>query len=149
VQLNFGFILEFNLKRADETGEMNWGKALFCDPPQHYPGVKYYWSRDFFPNFVEEDQRVFVSNDGALYFSALETVDRGKYSCTVQSLVSDTGRNGPFFALRAKPHPNYQALQMANTFPKVYPDAPIANEEIRLECKKIQIWVFNEKNFYF
>lgn len=134
VELNFGYIMEFNLKRSAESGDMNWGKSLFCDPPQHFPGVKYYWSRDFFPNFVQEDQRVFVSSDGALYFSALETVDRANYSCTVQSLVSATGRNGPFFELRVKPHPNYQALIFANSFPKVFPEAPIAGEEIRLEC---------------
>lgn len=134
VELNFGYIMEFNLKRSGESGDSNWGKTLFCDPPQHYPGVKYYWSRDFFPNFVEEDQRVFVSNDGALYFSALEIIDRANYSCTVQSLVSSTGRNGPFFPLRVKPHPNYQSLLFANTFPKVFPEAPIAGEEVRLEC---------------
>lgn len=129
IELAFGYIMEFNLKRSAESGDSNWGKSLFCDPPQHYPGVKYYWSRDFFPNFVEEDQRVFVSNDGALYFSALETIDRANYSCTVQSLVSSTGRNGPFFPLRVKPHPNYQALIFANTFPKVYPEAPVAGSE--------------------
>lgn len=39
VQLNFGFILEFNLKRSPESGEQNWGKAVYCDPPQHFPGV--------------------------------------------------------------------------------------------------------------
>uniref|UniRef100_W4VRM9 Putative contactin 3 plasmacytoma associated n=1 Tax=Corethrella appendiculata TaxID=1370023 RepID=W4VRM9_9DIPT len=134
VQLNFGYILEFNLQRSSETGEMNWGKALFCDPPQHYPRVKYYWSRDYFPNFVEEDQRVFVSHDGALYFSSLETIDRANYSCTVQSLVSDTGRNGPFFNLRVMPHSNYQELIFANSFPKIFPEAPVAGEEVRLEC---------------
>jgi len=101
--LNFGFIMEFNLKRSAETSEMNWGKSIFCDPPQHYPDVRYYWARDYFPNFVEEDQRVFVSRDGALYFSFIETVDRANYSCTVQTLVSDTGRNGPFFPLRVTP----------------------------------------------
>lgn len=134
VQLNFGYILEFNLKRAPEIGDVNWGKTLFCDPPTHYPAVKYYWSRDYFPNFVEEDTRVFVSYDGALYFSALESIDRGNYSCTVQSMVSDTGRNGPFFPLAVRPHPNFQALIFANSFPKVFPDAPIAGDEIRLEC---------------
>uniref|UniRef100_A0A1I8QBD3 Contactin n=1 Tax=Stomoxys calcitrans TaxID=35570 RepID=A0A1I8QBD3_STOCA len=132
--LNFGFIMEFNLKRSAETGEMNWGKSIFCDPPQHYPEVKYYWSRDKFPNFVDEDHRVFVSNDGALYFSSIEIVDRANYSCTVQTLVSDTGRNGPFFPLRVKPNSNYQALIFANSFPKVFPEAPIAGDEIRLEC---------------
>ncbi|XP_058974776.1 contactin-like [Musca domestica] len=132
--LNFGFIMEFNLKRSAETGDMNWGKSIFCDPPQHYPEVKYYWSRDKFPNFVDEDHRVFVSNDGALYFSYIEIVDRANYSCTVQTVVSDTGRNGPFFPLRVKPNSNYQELIFANSFPKVFPEAPIAGDEIRLEC---------------
>ncbi|XP_014098963.2 contactin [Bactrocera oleae] len=132
--LNFGFIMEFNLKRSAETADMNWGKSIFCDPPQHYPDVKYYWARDYFPNFVQEDQRVFVSNDGALYFSSIEIVDRANYSCSVQTSVSDTGRNGPFFPLRVTPNSNYQTLIFANTFPKVFPEAPIAGDEIRLEC---------------
>lgn len=53
---------------------------------------------------MEEDKRVFVSYDGALYFSALEHIDRGNYSCNVQSKVSDKGRNGPFFPLRVQPY---------------------------------------------
>lgn len=104
VHLNFGFILEFVLKRSSESGDQNWGKTIYCDPPNHFPAVKYSWSRDYFPNFVEEDRRVFVSNDGALYFSALETIDRANYSCSVNSEFSDSGRNGPFFLLRVNPH---------------------------------------------
>lgn len=104
VNLNFGFILEFVLKRSPEIGDLNWGKAIYCDPPNHFPAVKYSWSRDYFPNFVEEDRRVFVSNDGALYFTALETIDRASYSCSIQSEFSDSGRNGPFFPLRVNPH---------------------------------------------
>lgn len=96
--------MEFNLKRPDERGDQHWGKAVYCDPPQHFPDVKYYWARDYFPNFVDEDQRVFVSNDGALYFSALEQIDHGKYSCNVQSTASDNGRNGPFFPLKVDSH---------------------------------------------
>lgn len=103
VQLNFGFIYEFVLRRSPEAGNQNWGKVVYCDPPGHFPSVKYYWSRDYFPNFVEEDKRVFVSQDGALYFSALESIDRGNYSCSVQAEFSDTGRNGPFFQLRVNP----------------------------------------------
>lgn len=34
VALNFGYIMEFNLKRSGEAGKSNWGHALFCDPPQ-------------------------------------------------------------------------------------------------------------------
>ena len=63
VAIAFGFIGEFILRRSDEVGHENWGKAISCDPPQHFPDIKYYWSRDYFPNFVEEDRRVMVSND--------------------------------------------------------------------------------------
>ncbi len=38
VQLSFGFIGEFNLNRAAESGYQNWGKAINCDPPKYYPG---------------------------------------------------------------------------------------------------------------
>ena len=60
VSIAFGFIGEFILRRSDEVGHENWGKAISCDPPQHFPDIKYYWSRDYFPNFVEEDRRVMV-----------------------------------------------------------------------------------------
>ncbi|XP_066248303.1 contactin [Euwallacea similis] len=134
ININFGFILEFVLKRSPEVGDLNWGRAIYCDPPNHFPSVKYSWSREYFPNFVEEDRRVFVSNDGALYFSALETIDRANYSCSIQSEFSDSGRNGPFFPLRVNPHSNYQTLKFPNNFPKSFPDTPIAGKEVRLEC---------------
>jgi len=69
--------------------------------------VSYYWNRDYFPNFVEEDGRVFVSHDGALYFSSLQEIDRGNYSCSTQSRVSSIGRNGPFFQLIVNPNCEY------------------------------------------
>ncbi|CAA9998770.1 unnamed protein product [Nesidiocoris tenuis] len=134
VNLLFGSINEFNFKRPPEAGNENWGKTVFCDPPQHYSSVKYYWVRDYFPNFVEENQRIFVSYDGALYFSSLEHIDEGNYSCTVQSNVSKTGRNGPFFPLKVQPHANYQQLKFPNNFPKIFPEAPVAGKEVRLEC---------------
>ncbi|XP_071453390.1 contactin [Hetaerina americana] len=134
VVLTFGSIGEFNLKRSPESGNQNWGKALYCDPPTYFPSVSYYWMRDFFPNFVEEDKRVFSSYDGYLYFSSLETIDKGNYSCTVQNNVSNTGRNGPFFSLTVNSHSNYQQLKFPNNFPKAFPEAPVAGQEVRLEC---------------
>ena len=44
-----------------------------------------------------------VSYDGYIYFSALEKIDRGNYSCSVQSSVGNNGRNGPFFELQVTP----------------------------------------------
>ena len=134
VSLSFGFIGEFTLRRSNEVGRENWGKAISCDPPNHFPDVRYYWARDYFPNFVEEDRRVMVSFDGYIYFSALENIDRGNYSCNVQSAVSNIGRNGPFFTVDVLPHPNYQQLRFPQSFPKSFPEAPLAGEDVRLEC---------------
>ena len=39
VQLSFGQIGEFNDKRSNEVGQMNFGKGIYCDPPQHFPGA--------------------------------------------------------------------------------------------------------------
>lgn len=134
VLLSFGYIREFNQKRPIESGNQYWGKVMYCDPPSYYPAVNFLWARGYFPNLVEEDKRVFVSYDGGLYFSALESIDRGNYSCNVMSKVSDLGRNGPFFTLSVYPHSDYQQLKFPNNFPKVFPEAPYVGQEVRLEC---------------
>lgn len=134
VSMSFGFIGEFILRRSNEVGRENWGKAISCDPPHHFPAIKYYWARDYFPNFVEEDRRVMVSFDGYIYFTALENIDKGNYSCSVQSSVSNIGRNGPFFTIDVLPHPNYQQLRFPQNFPKSFPEAPVAGDDVRLEC---------------
>ncbi|XP_022171906.1 contactin [Myzus persicae] len=134
IQLSFGFIGEFNLQRPLERGNKNWGKTIFCDPPQYFPEVRYFWVRESFPNMVQEDRRVFVSYDGYLYFSSLEESDAGNYSCNVQSEVSKTGKNGPLFQLHVVTHSDYQQLILPNNFPKAFPEAPIAGQEVRLEC---------------
>ncbi|KAK4306056.1 hypothetical protein Pmani_022099 [Petrolisthes manimaculis] len=134
IQLSFAYVAEFNLKRSNELGNQFWGKAIYCDPPQHFPDVRYYWARNFFPNLVEEDRRTMVSFDGNLYFSYLDFIDIGDYSCNVQSTVSGIGKNGPFFGLQVSPHPNYQQLKFANNFPKAFPEAPVRGEDVRLEC---------------
>jgi hypothetical protein len=38
VSIAFGFIGEFILRRSNEVGSENWGKAISCDPPQYFPG---------------------------------------------------------------------------------------------------------------
>jgi hypothetical protein len=32
------------------------------------------------------------------------------------------------------PHPNYQQLRFPQNFPKAFPEAPVAGEDVRLEC---------------
>ena len=134
VSITLGYILEFSKKRSIERGKENWGKSVSCDAPQHHPGVLYYWTKAEFPNFVQEDRRVFISHDGNLYFSSLEKIDRSNYSCQTQSLISSTGRFGPSFPLIVEPASNGQKLQFANGFPKSFPEGPLAGQDIRLEC---------------
>lgn len=134
VSITFGFILEFSKKRSIERGKENWGKSISCDAPQHHPRALYYWTKAEFPNFVQQDRRVFISLDGNLYFSSLEKIDRSNYSCQIQSLISSTGRFGPSFPLVVEPASNGQKLQFANGFPKSFPEAPLVGQDIRLEC---------------
>lgn len=63
---------------------------------------------------MEEDKRVFSSHDGTLYFSALEKIDNGFYSCTVQgeNSGSSKGKNGPVFLLEVKPSRKYSLPEM-------------------------------------
>ena len=68
-----------------------------------------------------------IKNDIFLIF-------QGNYSCSVQSSVSSNGRNGPFFHLKVTPHPNWQQLRFPQNFPKAFPEAPVAGEDVRLEC---------------
>jgi len=134
IQISFGFIGEFNRKRSNDIGKANWGKSISCDAPHHHPTVNYYWVKNSFPSFVEEDQRVFVSKDANLYFSSLEIIDQANYSCNVQSVISSTGRTGPFFSLIVEPSPNNQKLLFPNNFPKAFPEAPLVGQQVRLEC---------------
>lgn len=49
IQLSFAYVAEFNWKRSNEQGNQFWGKAIYCDPPQHYPGkVEFDWGIDYY-----------------------------------------------------------------------------------------------------
>lgn len=133
-QLSFGSIGDFNKNRAGDSGKEYWGKSVSCDPPQFTQPVHYFWVRNSFPSFVEEDRRVFVSHDGSLYFSSLEKIDNAYYSCNVQSVVSSAGRTGPFFRVSVDPASSGQKLLFPNNFPKAFPEAPLAGSDVRLEC---------------
>ena len=110
------------------------GAAVPCDPPSFFPAVSFAWARDAFPNFVEENKRVFVSQDGNLYFSHVETSDEGTYQCVVKSAIADIGKTGPFFTIAVRRHQSVGQLKMWSSFPKVYPILPVAGDNVSLEC---------------
>lgn len=43
VSLSFGYIAEFILQRTTELANQFWGKAIYCDPPQYFPGICKYF----------------------------------------------------------------------------------------------------------
>ena len=54
VQLSFGFIGEFNLKRSNEKALEHWGKAIYCDPPQYFPDIQYYWVKNKYNRIIDQ-----------------------------------------------------------------------------------------------
>jgi len=56
VSLSFGYIGEFIPARAIESARQYWGKAIYCDPPQFFPGL-------FFLNRFSE-----ISVEVSIYF---------------------------------------------------------------------------------
>lgn len=135
VSISFGYMGQFATRRSHDTANTNWGKTVSCDPPRHHPRGTFFWTKNGLPNIIkDEDPRIFVSNDGNLYFSTVEEVDRGNYSCNVQSAISGSGRTGPSFYLEVEPNSNSQQLQFPLGFPKIFPEAPLAGNKVILEC---------------
>lgn len=45
VSISFGYIGEFIPTRATEPSKQYWGKAIFCDPPNHFPS-EFLWDSE-------------------------------------------------------------------------------------------------------
>lgn len=125
---------DFALRREQTQLVMFNGAAIPCDPPPHFPPVTYAWARDAFPNFVEENRRVFVSKDGNLYLSHVELFDEGTYQCAVKSVIAEVGKTGPFFRIRVRRDQSIGQLKIWSSFPKVFPLSPISGDNVTIEC---------------
>lgn len=68
-----------------------------------------------------------------LWVVNLENPNSRYYSKQICSYPSKV-QNGPFFQLDVSPHPNNQQLRFPQGFPKYFPEAPVAGDEVRLEC---------------
>lgn len=134
VQLSFAMIGEFTQQRSLEDGFASQGKVISCNAPHSFPDALYQWSRDSFNNFVERSRRVFVSNNGNLYFAHLERADSGRYMCSVRTSVTEDGKNGPLFPLRVRQTSSPESLRFPQDFPAVFPESPLEGDTVRLEC---------------
>lgn len=69
VSLNFGYIMEFNLKRSGQSGNFNWGHSLFCDPPQrkfHFD-IQFLLFLDFLRVFCPKNKTFLFWNRNCLF----------------------------------------------------------------------------------
>ncbi|GAV00648.1 hypothetical protein RvY_11468-1 [Ramazzottius varieornatus] len=135
VSIRYAYVGDFALRREATQLVQFSGGAVPCDPPSFFPAVSYAWARDAFPNFVEENKRVFVSQDGNLYFSYVETSDASDaYQCIVKSAVAEIGKTGPFFPIAVRHQQSVGQLKIWSSFPKIFPPAPVVGDNVTIEC---------------
>ena len=107
----------------------------------------YQWYKDSVQFFIRPNfqKHIFMSSNGKLYFSELNTSDRGTYFCVVNLFaygfggnilsVSSDGKTSRGFDLEVTSGggstyiPNIQ-----NQFPYVFPASPVKGGDARIEC---------------
>ncbi|XP_078618107.1 uncharacterized protein LOC144885843 isoform X2 [Branchiostoma floridae x Branchiostoma japonicum] len=140
--LTFAFVERFSTDtRPGMTVLEGHGARLVCDPPEGHPGLVFHWVKTQFPSFVDQDDRVFVSEtSGDLYFAQVRESDAGEYQCLVQSStdhsplseISIEGRYSPPITLRVTRRPPGQvAPQLAVSERSV---SALRGTTVRMEC---------------
>ncbi|XP_065314579.1 contactin-like isoform X2 [Gordionus sp. m RMFG-2023] len=140
-RLSFGFIKDFKPDALPIKAYIRTNTMIPCQAPDAYPDVRFYWFKDYLPNFVPSDARIFHSWKGNLYFSTLDLSDDGNYICMIKSSVAQTGANtlgktskeiklsvsNTFVNSRRKP-----IIEVG--FPSIFPSNPLMGQEVRIEC---------------
>ncbi|XP_066288354.1 contactin-3-like isoform X3 [Branchiostoma lanceolatum] len=140
--LTFAFVERFSTDpRPGMTVLEGHGARLVCNPPEGHPGLVFHWVKTQFPSFVDQDDRVFVSETtGDLYFAQVTESDAGEYHCLVQSSTDHSplneinieGRYSPPITLRVTRRPPGQvAPQLAVSERSV---SALRGTTVRMEC---------------
>ncbi|MCI4375167.1 hypothetical protein PGIGA_G00106180 [Pangasianodon gigas] len=65
------------------------GVVLLCGTPMHSGELTFAWVFNEYPNFVQQDSRLFVSQEtGNLYIAKVEPSDVGNYTCVVNNSIT-------------------------------------------------------------
>ncbi|GAB1598555.1 contactincontactin-like [Argonauta hians] len=148
VLFSFGNLGEFlNTEREGVVAVQYEGTYLQCKPPNHKPAIRYQWAFKSTTSFVrpEKSPYIFMSRNGNLYFSEVTLSDSGPYYCIV-ALAGQEGFkefNSHQTLLRTslsirlhvqnKGAKNIEP-QMHADFPSIYPEQPLANAAVYVEC---------------
>lgn len=147
--LSLGKLGEFsNVADAPVTSYEFEGAVIECSQITYEPSIVYNWERDIGrieDIFVENNEYIFISSNGRLYFSEVNQNDAGKYYCRVslsgisrsitgsaqppsavsRPIVLDVRRQ----AAKADWGPIFQ-----DDFINVFPKSPGRGSDVRLEC---------------
>ncbi|XP_077981249.1 contactin-4-like [Glandiceps talaboti] len=138
--LDFGFLDPFSTQaQAPRTATENLGFMLECKPPSAYPGLEIYWYKDVSTNFVRENERVMVANNGNLYFAKVEQSDAGNYHCVVKNILNPNSgagqdlRYSPAVSLSVNTNTLSGYVQPA-VFHSVQDQVVLEGDDVTLEC---------------
>ncbi|XP_046576774.1 contactin-like [Haliotis rubra] len=147
VTISEGFLNQFvNDPVGTLSAPLYQGTVINCNTPNFKPKVMYAWYKNDARHFIRPtlNPHTFVSENGGLYISEVQSSDKGQYHCVVTLAA-------PFDEILAtKQPPSKTSLAIGfdvtgqnandfgptihNDFPAVFPNPPQRGKTIRLEC---------------
>uniref|UniRef100_A0AAF5DN81 EB domain-containing protein n=1 Tax=Strongyloides stercoralis TaxID=6248 RepID=A0AAF5DN81_STRER len=138
------YIDKFRATRLPEyayTNE-NMGSKIECQAPKHYPkSYSFSWLHsDSTEKFVSQNERIFISMDGTLYFSYNIKSDAKTYACSIALDTIGSGQYGPFFRFILPQNtrvdgPEYGFPPIIEEYkPQIFPENPSIGKTVYIEC---------------
>ncbi|CEF70695.1 Contactin [Strongyloides ratti] len=120
----------------------NIGSKIECQAPKHYPkSYSFSWLHsDSTEKFVSQNERVFISMDGTLFFSYNIKSDAKTYACSIALDTIGSGQYGPFFKFILSPNtridgPEHGFPPIIEEYkPQIFPENPSIGKTVYLEC---------------
>uniref|UniRef100_A0A0N5A0L5 Contactin n=1 Tax=Parastrongyloides trichosuri TaxID=131310 RepID=A0A0N5A0L5_PARTI len=120
----------------------NTGTRIECLAPKHYPkSYSYTWLHsDSTEKFVSQNERVFISMDGSLFFSYNIKSDSKTYACSIALDTIGSGQYGPFFKFILPQNTRVDGPEQGFSpvieeyKPQIFPDNPSLGKTVYIEC---------------
>lgn len=147
IEVSFGFLNQFSPNQQGFVqAQNNQGMFLNCIPPTAKPGLSYQWLKGNIDNFIRPELNTyfFISANGNLYLSEVQSTDAGNYYCVVTlvprvgerlSTAQPPSRTSLPIELRVPYNPSLDFGPIIHPdFIAVFPKPPLIGYNVRLEC---------------
>uniref|UniRef100_A0A0N5BZJ4 Contactin n=1 Tax=Strongyloides papillosus TaxID=174720 RepID=A0A0N5BZJ4_STREA len=138
------YIDQFRTTRLPEYAynNDNIGSRIDCLAPKHYPkSHSFSWLHsDSTEKFVSQNERIFISMDGTLFFSYNIKSDSKRYACSVALDTIGSGLYGPFFQFILPPNIRIDGPEsgfppiIEEYKPQIFPENPSVGKTVYIEC---------------